>query len=134
MDEPNEEFYRWFASAIMDIGRMKGIPAEAVDRLSTADGMKTLGKIVDLVHADWRDEQRKSAPPAVPVRRMLSEEAQPLLTCFYEEFAPKQPEFGPFGKIVSSAMVDSRYVGGERGLNDIRYLQGCNREFPHYTR
>ena len=62
MDEPNEEFYRWFASAIMDIGRMKGIPAEAVDRLSTADGMKTLGKIVDLVHADWRDEQRKSAP------------------------------------------------------------------------
>lgn len=63
--ETGAGFFMGFVNATMDVAREKGLPFAAIYRLATAGGRTTLGKIVDLAHADWLEEQpkAKSASP-----------------------------------------------------------------------
>ncbi len=64
-------------TAIMDVAREKAVPFEAIYRLATANGKKTLEKMMHLIHADYQDEQPKpiaqpgptngNAPFSVPI-------------------------------------------------------------------
>jgi hypothetical protein len=59
--ETGAGYFMGFANAMMEVVREKAVPFAAIYRLATADGRTTLGKIVDLAHADWQAEQPKPA-------------------------------------------------------------------------
>lgn len=59
--EAGAGFFQGFISNLMDLVRERGVPFVAVYRLALPSGRATLGKIVDLAHQDWLDEQPKPA-------------------------------------------------------------------------
>ncbi|MFH1078588.1 MAG: hypothetical protein V1745_04920 [Patescibacteria group bacterium] len=57
--ETGAGYFMGVVNATMDVVREKGVPFAAIYRLATAGGRTTLGRIVDLAHADWQAEQPK---------------------------------------------------------------------------
>ncbi|GEM_PF-2923046 len=76
---------------LMDISRELGVPFEAIHRLATPAGQKTLERMMGIAHQDWFDEaQNESAKPLRrpfrlnSVRRMLP--ATPRSSCASQSF------------------------------------------------
>lgn len=52
-------YLQGFLTNLMEIVREKNVPFEAIYRLATPDGRKTIEKMVDAAHSDWLAEQPK---------------------------------------------------------------------------
>ncbi len=57
--ETGAGFFMGLVNAMMDIAREKDVPFEAIYRLVTAGGRKTLSSMIDLAYTNWQAEQPK---------------------------------------------------------------------------
>jgi hypothetical protein len=52
-------FFQGFVTAFMDAAREKGVPFEAIHRLGSDEGKKTVAGLVEIAYEDWKDEQQR---------------------------------------------------------------------------